>query len=369
MSKLLSKQALRAEMKPGEVEAYRMIGADGKPGPYTEDQIDAAITRYDRAKHDAPLVIDHEYPPKEPRKGPAFGWVESFRRVGGHVIAKMTDVADEAKEWAKTRLPKRSMEFYENWGGKDGELYPRAIAMIGADVPAVKGMEVAAFSEGGEDTNLRHGAQLVEDGMFALGDEDDMTKRKTGASTTGAQLEDGDDETKVGQFSEAALTRIVNAAVKPFADRLAVIEGTTATRESQAFEARVAQFGEGLVTKGIVPPAKRAEEESFARNMRGGVATNAAGDKVDAADAYMTKRLADAPTIPLGEMPGVGNVRSFSEGNVLADDGKAEMSIQIPREASPEQIKELKAIAKIARERKLSFGDAQIAHEREGATV
>lgn len=352
MLKLLTHEELRKQMQPGEVEVWR----DTEDSPYTPEQIDAGIARYNAAAtKEAPVVIDHDNPPKDPRTGPQYGRLESLRRIGAHTIAKLSDVADDLKDWAATHLRGRSMEWYEDHDGKPGELFPRALAFVGAQPPAIKGMAPAQFHE---KPGVKIGAQLANDPVIRLEEEDVHPKRRK--TDVAPPLGEDGKVIQVAGFSEAqvsALTSVVTAALAPMIERVKTLETREQDNATSAFERRIAQFSEGLVKGGIVEPAKVAGEVSFARSLRGSVVT--VGDaKVDGAEAYIEKRLADTPTVPLGEAR-LGRIATFSEGPVKGEDGK-EHAVLIPEGTSPEKRAEIEAIARHARKNGMTFGAAQI---------
>jgi hypothetical protein len=103
----------------------------------TESDIDRAIRSYRRGS--APVVIGHPT-----LNAPAFGWIDSFRRVGSTVQARCSQVADEFTDAVKRGLYKnRSLSF-----NRDGSF--RHVGFLGAAAPAVKGLEEIQFSDSGD---------------------------------------------------------------------------------------------------------------------------------------------------------------------------------------------------------------------------
>lgn len=106
-------------------------------GKFDQAYLDRAVKLYDpKNGHEAPLVLgDH---PKVDTADPAFGWVESIRRVGRNLVAKFRDVAPELIGNRKFKKPSAAFD-------EDGCLHH--VALLGARVPAVKGLEVAFDAE------------------------------------------------------------------------------------------------------------------------------------------------------------------------------------------------------------------------------
>jgi hypothetical protein len=87
------------------------------------------------------VVVGH---PKD--NAPAYGWVESLKRDGEVLWAKLKDIVPEFREWLDKKLyKKRSISLYP-----DGSL--RHVGFLGAVPPAVKGLPDPAFrNDGGAD--------------------------------------------------------------------------------------------------------------------------------------------------------------------------------------------------------------------------
>jgi DNA-binding transcriptional MerR regulator len=121
------------------VEIFRAgehVSSEGVKRTYTEADLDR-IAAYDRAKHEAPVVVGH---PKD--NAPAYGWAGRVFREGPLLKADLDDVDDNFAELVKAgRFKKRSISLYP-----DGTL--RHIGFLGAVPPAIKGLKDVAFAEG-----------------------------------------------------------------------------------------------------------------------------------------------------------------------------------------------------------------------------
>jgi len=119
----------------------------GTGTPWTVADIDEVISTYNPAVHEAPSVIGHDEQRRS--KDPAYGWVERLYRQGDVLWAHLKQVPAEFKAWAEAgRWKKRSAEIYTDFQGT-GRKYLRAIAWLGAQPPAVKGLPDVAFAEDG----------------------------------------------------------------------------------------------------------------------------------------------------------------------------------------------------------------------------
>lgn len=119
----------------------RHVAASGKEVVFTTGDLERMATQYDPAKHEAPMVIGH---PKA--NAPAWGWVKKLKVVGNKLLALPGQVAPEFAEMVQAgRFKKRSIAVYP-----DGTL--RHVGFLGAQPPAVKGLQDIEFAEEAEET-------------------------------------------------------------------------------------------------------------------------------------------------------------------------------------------------------------------------
>ena len=135
---------------PTGIEIFRAgtrTADNGETYTITVSDIAAAAAAYDPALHEAPLVVGH---PKD--NLPAYGWIGSLQ-VDGDVlkIATHNQVEPQFAEMVSAgRFKKRSASFYQPddpTNPKPGVWYPRHVAWLGAQPPAVKGLKDVQFSE------------------------------------------------------------------------------------------------------------------------------------------------------------------------------------------------------------------------------
>lgn len=117
--------------------------ASGNTRDWTTEDLDNIVNLYNNQnpedKHEAPVVIGH---PED--DSPAYGWVDSLKRDGEVLLAKLTQLAPAFVEWVKQGLyKKRSISLY-------ADLMLKHIGFLGGVPPAVKGMADPAFKSGTE---------------------------------------------------------------------------------------------------------------------------------------------------------------------------------------------------------------------------
>jgi len=123
------------------MEIFR-AGNYGEKGNYSEADVQQIADNYDPAKHEAPVVLGH---PKVASGAPAYAWVSKLKNVAGTLMAKLHQVEPAFRESVLAgRYKKRSVALYTSADGKYGL---RHLGFLGADVPEVKGLADAAFSQ------------------------------------------------------------------------------------------------------------------------------------------------------------------------------------------------------------------------------
>jgi hypothetical protein len=127
------------------LEVFR-AGDYGDKGEYSEADLDAIIANYDPKVHEAPVVVGHPE-----IDAPAFGWVESLKREGAVLLAKLKQVPAEFEELVKAgRYKKRSIALYT-----EPKLELRHVGFLGAMPPEVKGLADPAFRDGAKFQAIR----------------------------------------------------------------------------------------------------------------------------------------------------------------------------------------------------------------------
>jgi len=118
-------------------KAGEQTDSKGNVRNWTKADLDNMVAKYDPQNHEAPIVIGH---PKD--NSPAYGWIESVKRVGDKLLAFPKQVVPEFAEMVNNGMfKKRSISLYP-----DGTI--RHVGFLGAVPPAVKGLADVQFSEG-----------------------------------------------------------------------------------------------------------------------------------------------------------------------------------------------------------------------------
>lgn len=119
---------------------------NGESREWTNGDLDTMVTLYNEQepdeKHTAPIILGHVE-----SNTPAFGWVDKLKRVGNTLMATFKDVEPQFQELVNAgRYKTVSAAFYD-------DLKLRHLAFLGANVPAVKGLEAIQFSQEGNNYN------------------------------------------------------------------------------------------------------------------------------------------------------------------------------------------------------------------------
>jgi hypothetical protein len=119
----------------------------GKRHTFSEADLAAIVASYDRARHDAPVVVGHPT-----MDAPAYGWVRGLVVDGQTLSAELEDVDAAFAELVKNRRFKHvSAAFYppdDAANPQPGQWSLRHVGFLGGQPPAVKGLKPAQFAAG-----------------------------------------------------------------------------------------------------------------------------------------------------------------------------------------------------------------------------
>lgn len=185
-----ARSAAAAPALPDGIEVFRAgVREDtlGTVHTITAADLAAAAAAYDPAVHEAPIVVGH---PKH--NAPAYGWISGLQAAGDSLTSSHRQVDAAFAEMVRTgRFKKRSVSFYQPTdpaNPKPGVWYPRHVAYLGAQPPAVKGLREIEFSEGDADSAVDFSEPIVT----TTEEPDDMSKDlqdKLDAATAQLQAE------------------------------------------------------------------------------------------------------------------------------------------------------------------------------------
>lgn len=120
---------------------------------YTTDDIDQMIAAFGSQGYGVPLKLGHD----EVSGGQAYGWVDRIYRIGDTLKADFKDIPAWVFQWVFVdhAYDQVSIEIYFNLK-RDGKTFKRAlkaVALLGAETPAVSGLaplREAMFTQGAE---------------------------------------------------------------------------------------------------------------------------------------------------------------------------------------------------------------------------
>ena len=104
---------------------------------YSEADLDKMVAAFGELDFRPAIKIGHT---KDNPGAPAYGWVQNLRRAGSKLIADFTDMHDSVVDAVRKKLYDNvSAEIYFNLkrGGKQFDRALKAVALLGAEVPAV----------------------------------------------------------------------------------------------------------------------------------------------------------------------------------------------------------------------------------------
>jgi hypothetical protein len=145
-------------------KAGKHTSAAGTTLEFGEDVVREAAEAYDPALHEAPIVVGH---PKD--NGPAFGWISALEYSDGQLDALPHQVnADFAELVQQGTYKKVSASFYApdaKANPKPGTFYLRHVGFLGAQPPAIKGLDGVEFNED-DDGVIEFAAEWETAGVF-----------------------------------------------------------------------------------------------------------------------------------------------------------------------------------------------------------
>lgn len=125
---------------------------------YTEKDLDEMVKAFDEVGFRPPLKLGHNMEQEKKWKDgqPAFGWIDKIYRQGKKLLADFVELPQKIYEALKRGNYKQvSAEIFWNFD-RDGKKFPRvlrAVALLGADIPAVSGLDAieGLYIDDGQD--------------------------------------------------------------------------------------------------------------------------------------------------------------------------------------------------------------------------
>jgi len=298
-----------------EIEVFR--AGEYPQASISEADLDQVIRDYDPAVHEAPLCLGH---PAD--NHPAFGWVESLRRQGDILLAKIKQVVPELAEAVKQGIyKKRSASFLRPHRSPTGRWYLNHIAFLGAAEPQVKGLKDIAFADAGDRVDFEYTPQGGDKKEEIIMPEKILTQAEVQTMIDQAVAkarEDAKAEFTARADAQKKENEGLQAKVKAAEDRAAKVE-------IEALRKDTASFCEDLVRQGRLLPAMRdAGLVNFMVSLDGEAATVdfAGKDKAEKVTprAWMQKFLEGLPKavsferlVPAGDSGGTAEFTALVE--------------------------------------------------------
>lgn len=171
----------------------------GRDWPTTAEELARIADNYCPEFHEAPVKLDHA------DAGPAGAWVKELKAEGTRLLARLGQVADWFAELVREgRFKKRSVELYRDLQGRGP--YLRAVAFLGAAVPAIKGLREIAFQEDEPEFSTFEAELEIPGEQESEGEETASPIESSPAEETAAPTEAAEAE----RYSEADVRRMLD---------------------------------------------------------------------------------------------------------------------------------------------------------------
>jgi len=252
----------------------------GRAFDITRADLADIASRYDPAKHEAPLVIGHPQ-----TNAPAYGWVKGLRVVGDTLVADTHQVDPAFAEVVNAgRWKKRSASFLMPTAPDNpapGQYYLNHVGFLGAQPPAVKGLRDAQFAAAEQCIEFasdrrwgfrdvagvfrrirdwlieRDGAEAAEQVIPAWQIDSLVEAAQPDIEPAPAFAAPASEETTVSESQTADFAAREQQLTQQAADLLAR-EQAIAAREQEAHRADSAAFAAALVESGQLLPRQAA---------------------------------------------------------------------------------------------------------------
>lgn len=248
-----------------EIEAFRSgkwTDSSGNTKEWSDEDLDKIADTYNKSvetgEREAPVVVGH---PKD--NSPAYGWVESARRMGDRLMLKLKDVQDGFVEALKQRaFKKRSISLFP-------DMNIRHIGFLGGAQPAVPGLADVQFEENEDVISVEFSMDPDPQTVEEVKRENEFFKRLFQHFGMEIKNRAEDDNTVPSESMEDDMSEELKAQVEELTNKVSEFEATIAEKDSKieelqneinakADEARKAEhksFCDSLVQEGKLLPA------------------------------------------------------------------------------------------------------------------
>ena len=240
---------------------------------YSEADLDAMVSAFHSLGVRPPVKLGHDEAQRwfGQRDGaPALGWVANLRRFGKKLVGDLVDIPDALHGMIESkRYRTKSAEVYWNYKDGEGRIWPRvlrAVALLGADLPAVEGLQdlqMALMADGtrdirayGSDGDVR--TYSDDDGGTSM-DKETVKKYEDQISALTKERDDA----LLGKKSaeERAEKAETESALKVFS-----LEVDALVREGKVLPAEVESLKADFQAIGIKPKKYGDKEKTWGQN-------------------------------------------------------------------------------------------------------
>lgn len=254
-------------------KAGKHTSAGGATFDFSEDMLKESAAAYNPDNHRAPIVIGH---PKD--NAPAYGWIDSISYNEKGLYAHPSQVNNDFAELVKAgAYQKVSASFYSPDSPVNpapGKLSLRHVGFLGAQAPAIKGLEQYNFNDSDDgviefscvtDENGENGLLSRIADYFGLTPKGDNSAHQNSDFNETSQGDDtmNEAELKAAQADLDAKLKQHKEDVANFNEQKTSFESAQQAARKAAIASRV----DALVTSGRVLPARAQAVKDFAENL------------------------------------------------------------------------------------------------------
>ena len=197
--------------------------SNGRKKDWTNEDLETIKTNFLTKNPDVPICCGH---PKS--NSPAYGWTDKMKVESGKLFATFKNVQESFKEAYDQGLFKtRSLSL-------TSDLIPRHIAFLGAQSPAIKGMEKFCFEECGDDICIEFQSNTIS-----------LYSDPSGAGSSPV-LKEGE------QMSEEINVKLAEKDAK-----IAELEAKIAKNEKEQRNKEFEDFCDKAISNGNILPAQK----------------------------------------------------------------------------------------------------------------
>lgn len=308
----------------------------------TSETLDQMMASYDALGQTPgfrpPLVLGHGRTPGEP----AYGWMDRMYRSGNKIVADFSDVPEYLVYSMKTkRYNSVSIEMYPtlDYNGKTFQNVLSAVAVLGAELPAVKGLKPLSESIPAEFAASVQGERVTlskeDDAMFTQEQLDSLIA----AAVKAAEAKFAADHAKEIEARDAKITA-AEATIKTANEGRERAEAALGVFKRESEDRELNAFADQAIKDGKILPKQKDGLVAMAKSMSGVVKFG--DNEVSALEAFK-QFISDGPA----------KVDLSEKGGAAATDNKS-ASLEVDRRAKAEMAKDDKLTYAVAVEKVLA---------------